>query len=927
MKLPVLSLLVFLALPCLSQKGKISGIVADAETGEGLLGAYVLHAPGKGTATDMNGAFSLELEYGTYLLKVSYIGFLPQEKTIVVSASESKVNFSLQTRVLNEARVVADVATERQTPVAFTNVLPAQIQEELASQDIPMILNSTPGVYATQQGGGDGDARVTIRGFDQRNLAVMIDGVPVNDMENGWVYWSNWFGLDAVTKTIQVQRGLGASKLAIPSVGGTMNILTKGIEAKKGVRLKHEMASFNFNRTTVSLTSGRLKNGWGFTAAGSFKNASGFIDETNSRGYFYYVKAEKELGNHLISLSAFGAPQSHGQRAFKGAIPTFDKDLAASVGMDSNRIGQFTEYGPSYNQHWGIYEDREYLSDGNQVVGYQSGKLIRQAERINYYHKPQITLKDFWGINDKMAWSNIAYLSIGRGGGTGLNSRSGVTTTSAGTIDFQSIYDNNVLFEFGPGGLNLDEDGEVKSSTFLRTAVNNHFWYGYLSSFAYQPTSSTTLSFGADYRNYSGEHYQAVYDPIGGDYVLDAANLNESASEKKVVGDKIRYHDIGLVRWIGGFAQAEQQIDRWTFFVNASFAYSAYKAIDYFRKKMLVLEDTTLFVGYLDNINHLGTTYNRDSEGLETYETDWITLPGYTIKGGANFNISEFLNAFVNAGFLSRAPRFDNVIDVNNNVFSEYSNEDVIGLEGGSSWANKKLAVNFNTYHTRWNNRPVNQTISVPPPSADYEEAYAFIRSMDALHYGFEMDAAWKLHRKWTLEGLVSWGDWTWQSEEVGQVVDQNNNFIIDPNTGEAYTTSFDPRGVHVGNAAQIQLGMSLRYEVNKNLYLKGRTTYFDKHYADFSPESLTGVNAGRESWKVPAYNIADFHAGYHMKLDKSSADVRLSVLNLLNAVYIADAQNNDPFLANPLNNFDAASASVFLGLPRRINISIEYSF
>ena len=84
--------------------------------------------------------------------------------------------------------------SDRKTPVAFSTIPLKKINEELASQDIPLVLNSTPGVYATQQGGGDGDARITIRGFNQRNVAVMIDGIPVNDMENGWVYWSNWFG-------------------------------------------------------------------------------------------------------------------------------------------------------------------------------------------------------------------------------------------------------------------------------------------------------------------------------------------------------------------------------------------------------------------------------------------------------------------------------------------------------------------------------------------------------------------------------------------------------------------------------------------------------------------------------------------------------------------------------------------------------------
>ena len=115
-----------------------------------------------------------------------------------------------------------------------------------------MLLNSTPGVYATQQGGGDGDVRINIRGFSQRNVAVMIDGIPMNDMENGWVYWSNWFGLDALTRKIQVQRGLGASKLALPSVGGTINIITKSVDYKKGGTYMQQVSDYGQFKETIS---------------------------------------------------------------------------------------------------------------------------------------------------------------------------------------------------------------------------------------------------------------------------------------------------------------------------------------------------------------------------------------------------------------------------------------------------------------------------------------------------------------------------------------------------------------------------------------------------------------------------------------------------------------------------------------------------
>ena len=148
------------------------------------------------------------LQKGEYRFLASYVGYNNFEKKITVDRN-IELNVSLETTTLSEVEVIADIAIDRKTPIAFSTIPAKKIEEELADQDLPMLLNSTPGVYATQQGGGDVDARINIRGFNQRNVAVMIDGIPVNDMENGWVYWSNWFGLSAVTSNTQVQKGIG----------------------------------------------------------------------------------------------------------------------------------------------------------------------------------------------------------------------------------------------------------------------------------------------------------------------------------------------------------------------------------------------------------------------------------------------------------------------------------------------------------------------------------------------------------------------------------------------------------------------------------------------------------------------------------------------------------------------------------------------
>jgi hypothetical protein len=122
-----------------------------------------------------------------------------------------------------------------------------------------------------------------------------------------------------------------------------------------------------------------------------------------------------------------------------------------------------------------------------------------------------------------------------------------------------------------------------------------------------------------------------------------------------------------------------------------------------------------------------------------------------------------------------------------------------------------------------------------------------------------------------------------------------------------------------VGDAAQIQYGASLRYEVIKGLYIKPRFTYFGKNYANFDPLLLQDENKDKESWKMPDYGILDINAGYEFKAWKMFFGINGGVSNLLNTVYITDAQNGA--------DFNASTATVFVGMGRRFNIGLKIGF
>jgi hypothetical protein len=617
-----------------------------------------------------------------------------------------------------------------------------------------------------------------------------------------------------------------------------------------------------------------------------------------------------------------GAPQKHGQRSYKSDIATYDTSFARSLGDTSDFSGRIVNKGIQYNKHWG-YLDRWTLNSNGDTIHNRETLNTKQ----NYYHKPQFSLRDFWTVNNKFYVSNILYASIGHGGGTSI---SGSSYDANGQYNLQDTYDGNFA-----GPFSIDpaySDTERKAGNYLKSSINNHYWYGGLSTLNYQANDKLSFSGGLDMRYYKGQHYREIYDLLGGDYAIVNDDGTQLSSVKRE-GDIIGYHNDGIVKWSGVFSQAEYSNGMLSAFLNISGSNSAYKRIDYFRKKDLILADTIIkeaigthpYFGEIvsDTLTVNGKDYTINSEEAQYASTDWKWIRGYTVKTGANLNLDEYNNIFFNMGYISKAPRFQNVFDYDNSMFKAIKNEIVKAVEGGYSFRSSLFSSNINVYYTAWENKPSSGITYI---DSDENLVKGNINGMDALHKGIEVDWAYKVNTKLSVEGLISLGDWIWTSAETIRLYDENNNVILD-NEGMPVDTAFDAKGVHVGDAAQTQYGLSIRYEPTYNSYIKIRGTYFADYYSDFDPLSLYGQYGGTESWIIPAYNIVDLHCGYKFKLsNKNKLDVRLSMLNLLDEMYISDAQNNDKYNSS-YQDFDAKSAGVFFGLGRRLNLSAKFNF
>jgi iron complex outermembrane receptor protein len=535
--------LFFLTATVLGQT-KITGTIVD-ETDQLLPGASILEKGTKnGISTDFDGNFTLNVKSNSGVLVVSFIGY----KTKEVAYSSAKTNlgkiFLQEDSTLDEIVVVSNsFAIDRKTPVAVSTIRAADIELKLGTQEFPEILKSTPGVYATKQGGGYGDGRINLRGFNSENVAVMINGVPVNDMESGRVFWSNWAGLGDVTSAMQVQRGLGASKVAVPSIGGTINILTKTSDVEEGGNFGYSIANDGYQKYGLTYSTGLMDNGIAVSVQAAQTTGRGYVDGTPFTGFNYFVNVTKEFNDeHTLALTAFGAKQQHGQRQNRHTIATFRE----------------AESGRKFNSDW----------------GYKDGQLTNSED--NFYHKPQISLNHYWNLSDKTFISTAAYVSFGSGGGGGFqgvnkfrfdddNYRIG----NLGTINFDKIVDENIAL------------GTNGSESILRASRNDHNWYGILSTLKTDLTDELTFLTGLDYRGYTGIHFTEVTDLLGGQFFSDDSNENNPANQAQV-GDRILYDNDGLVDWLGAFTQLEYSKNDLSGFVSLNVSNTSYQRVDRF---------------------------------------------------------------------------------------------------------------------------------------------------------------------------------------------------------------------------------------------------------------------------------------------------------------------------------------------------------
>lgn len=882
----------------------ITGKVVDGETSSSLPGANVIvKGTSNGATTDFDGNFTISAQSDSGEIIVSYVGFASQ--TIAFSGNTNVGTITLYPdNSLEEVVIVGsgiiDLADDRKTPVAVSTIRATEIQQKIGAQDITMTLVNTPSVYVAGQAGGFGDSNIRVRGFDQDNTAYLLNGQPINGMEDGKMYWSNWSGMNDVANAVQIQRGLGSSKLAISSVGGTVNFVTRSTDKRESGYFYTGIANDDYIKTTLSYNTGKNEKGWGTSFMLSHWQGDGYNEGNFGQGQTYFFSVGYQPNDkHNFNFLITGAPQRHDQNYTKG-------------------ISSYLEYGRKYNNNWGTYKG-EYMT-----------------ERRNFYHKPVANLNWDFNINETTNLSTVLYASWGLGGGTG--NRGNRIRTDEGRIDYDAIYAFNESVEDGAGGYFAAGGGYV-----TRSSMNLHSWYGLVTNLEKQLSDNLTWNVGFDLRTYYGKHFRLVenfhglqswqenirlrdqnnnHDTYGsfGTYKQVVATEDLSADPWQVLfanaynwdeDQKIAYSNDERISYGGLFTQLEYSNDNLSAFFQGSVSNQYHQRFDFYQYADQDLIDGTSSQNALDvNGDPVplpeGITDGVDSEKVNNF--------GFNVKAGGSYLVAEDHRVYANVGYYDRQPYHDNIyLNFTNLVNPLTENEKIFGLEAGYSFKSPYFTANVNLYRTSWKDRVVTSSNVV-----DDQLQFTTNQGVEQVHTGVEVDFVARPMTDLRVNGFVSVGNWEYKGEGVTRILDEEQVLI------DTFNQDFD--GGKVGGAAQFTAGLGANWQINQNFSVDSDIRYYDKLYAD--------VGAVKENLELPSFNLVDLGVSYKMFVGKEkdkTVNFRANINNVFDYVYLSELTTNiqvgdDDASGELYNGIDTANQG-FFGLGRTWNFGIRYNF
>jgi iron complex outermembrane recepter protein len=374
--------------------------------------------------------------------------------------------------------VVSTTRLDERAPVARATLARDEIARRNVGQDTPMLLATLPGAYAySDAGNGIGYSYLSVRGFPQRRISVLVNGVPLNDPESHEVWWIDHPDLMASTGEAQLQRGVGSALYGGASLGGTVALETAPFRESPSATATIGYGSWETKRLMLESESGRLPGGWSTYGRYSRVETQGYREHSWSKLWSYALSARRLTEHHAVRLNLYGGPEET-HLAYLG-VPR--ANLEGEITGDADR-------------------DRR-------------ANPITYANERDHFFEPHYELVHTWTPWRGLTASQTLFWFDGKGwydeqrtGRALADYRLAPWWTSDSTLFARDRYAQD-----DSGALVRDSLGRVRVDRFdlvrRRTVVNRH--YGWIPRLSLDHPHST-LTVGGELRAHDGRHWGEV---------------------------------------------------------------------------------------------------------------------------------------------------------------------------------------------------------------------------------------------------------------------------------------------------------------------------------------------------------------------------------------------------------------------------------
>jgi len=475
----MITALAVLLLPVLVKaQFSISGTVSE-KSNTTLPGATIkLKNKSAGTTADKQGKYQLtNLKAGNYTLLVSYLGYQTIEKSITINADQTLDFVLVQSAFLADEVIVNATRANEKSATTYKNISKTDIEQNNFGQDLPFILNNTPGVVVTSDAGaGVGYTGIRIRGSDASRINVTVNGIPYNDSESQGTFWVNMPDFASSVDNVQIQRGVGTSTNGAGAFGGSLNIQTSSSSEVPYAEINNTYGSYNTLKNTVKIGTGLIDGKWSFDGRLSRIKSDGFIDRAASNLKSYFLSGAYHGKTDILRVNVFsgteetyqawnGVPEAKLRGDIEGLKEHYNNNLGYLYNTQADSLNLFNSDNRKYNQF--LYKD--------------------QNDNYKQNHYQALYAKQF---NEQLSFNGALHLTQGEG-------------------YFEEYKNNQKLKNYGlpnviAGGSTIERTDLVR-----RRWLDNNF-YGLTYAFNYQPESNLNFTLGGAYNQYRGKHFGQV---------------------------------------------------------------------------------------------------------------------------------------------------------------------------------------------------------------------------------------------------------------------------------------------------------------------------------------------------------------------------------------------------------------------------------